>query len=189
MGGDVCGLPADDRGGLSGPRRVLSVLAVAACWLLADQATKALVVREFQVSGLHRTVIPGWLDLTLTYNTGAAFGLLNRTGGARYVFILISSAVLLGAFVFWRKLVELPAVPRYALALVAAGAAGNLVDRLLRGGQVVDFIHFHIARIGFIWPDFNVADIGVTCGMTVYVCYVLWTDLRQQREQSAERAA
>ena len=56
-------------------------------------------------------------------------------------------------------------------------AAGNLVDRAVRGGQVVDFIHFYIRRIGFDWPVFNVADIGVTCGMTVYVLHTLWSDL------------
>ncbi len=186
MGGDVCGLPADAGRGLTPTVRASRFVGVAVAWLLLDQATKLLVVHLFRVPGHHVTVVPGWLDLTLTSNSGAAFGILN---GARWLFVLIGLGALGAVVYFRRQVLALPVLPCYALALVAAGAAGNLVDRVLRGGQVVDFIHFHIARIGFVWPDFNVADIGVTCGMTVYVCYVLWCDLQDSREQSDARPA
>ena len=62
-------------------------------------------------------------------------------------------------------------------ALIAAGAAGNLCDRVLRGdglldGHVVDFIDLHFGS--YIYPTFNVADSGICVGVLLY----LWQSLR-----------
>ncbi len=184
MGVDVRRLPEDVGGGLkSRPGRTF--LLIAGSWLLLDQLTKLAVVRFFTTERPYLTLVPGYLDLTLTLNSGAAFGILRGWAGSRYLFMLIAVAALAAMLIWRRGLLALPAPQRVGLALVAAGAAGNLVDRLCRGGLVVDFIHFHIARIGFVWPDFNVADIGVTCGMTLYVVHALICDWQLARRPEA----
>lgn len=155
-------------------------VAVALAWLALDQLTKALVVRSFgQPGSPHLVLLPGWLDLCYTLNPGAAFGLLNHVAWSRWLFSLVAAGALLAMIVWRRGLLALPAVERFGLALVAGGAAGNLVDRLVRDGLVVDFIHFYIERTGFVWPDFNVADIGVTVGMFVYISHALIHDAKQ----------
>jgi len=169
-------------------RRGYAFLGLALGWLVLDQLTKAAIVANLTPSGSRSIPLLPWLDLTLTYNPGAAFGLLNNHDWARVVFIIVATGALL-AMAWWRRaLLQLPTPQRVGLALVAAGAAGNLIDRVVRGGLVVDFIHFHIDSIGFVWPDFNVADIGVTCGMTLYVIHSLLTERAAQQDEPPETA-
>lgn len=163
-------------------RRAAGFLGLVLGWVLLDQWTKAAIVAAYSPSGAHRTELTDWLALTLTYNPGAAFGLFNSHGWARYLFILVAVGALAGMVIWRRPLLALPGPQRAGLALVAAGAAGNLLDRLVRDGLVVDFIHFHLDTIGFVWPDFNIADIGVTCGMALYVSHSLWWEARLARQ-------
>jgi len=102
---------------------------------------------------------PGMLHLTRVSNTGAAFGILKESG-----FLLpLISAVSIVFFVFYlvRK-IFIERVPvtlsHWAWALVAAGASGNLYDRL-RFGYVVDFIDLRV------WPVFNIADVSICVGV------------------------
>ncbi|HET97485.1 MAG TPA: signal peptidase II, partial [Desulfurivibrio alkaliphilus] len=53
-----------------------------------------------------------------------------------------------------------------ALALIAAGAIGNLIDRV-RFGQVTDFLDFYWR--GYNWPGFNIADSAITVGVALFL--------------------
>ena len=113
-------------------------------------------------------LVPGALELRYTRNTGAAFGMLK---GARILFSLIAAAAVA---VIFRILSKTPdtrrMIPfRILLVLIAAGAAGNLFDRLLLG-YVRDFIFFSLIN----FPIFNVADIYVTCATFLLVFTVLF---------------
>lgn len=101
-------------------------------------------------------------DLTLLYNTGAAFSFLASAGGwQRWLFVAI--AMGMSAFLLhwmWRT----PKSQRWlgvGLALVLGGALGNLYDRTVHG-HVVDFISLHWA--GYYFPAFNIADCAITLG-------------------------
>lgn len=153
-------------------------------WFVLDQVTKALVVARFgQPGSVFRELVPGYLELTFNQNSGAAFSMLRGHAGARLLLIAVATTALALVFAYRRMICALPWPQWLGLAFVAAGAAGNLYDRILRGGLVVDFIRCHI-RLGsfhYIWPDFNVADMGVTCGMLAYVAHALWTERAQSR--------
>lgn len=98
--------------------------------------------------------VTAFFQLTYVENTGAAFGFLQ---GGNAFFILVSAA-LLGSLWWWRRrLSDGASLSRYAVALVAAGAVGNLYDRLVFG-HVVDFFDF------LVWPVFNVADSCISVG-------------------------
>lgn len=122
--------------------------------LAADQLSK-LAVRYFLPPGTSYPVLPPWLFLTHVANPGAAFGLIPyRT----WVLVGVGGAVLLAAgalLLFWR---QAPGRARTGLAVLAAGALGNLVDRLV-AGRVVDFIDLRV------WPVFNLADVAVVVGL------------------------
>jgi len=101
-------------------------------------------------------------DLTLLYNTGAAFSFLAGAGGwQRWLFVAI--AVGMCAFLLhWMR--RTPVQQRWlgiGLALVLGGALGNLFDRTVHG-HVVDFISLHWA--GYYFPAFNIADCAITLG-------------------------
>jgi signal peptidase II len=131
-------------------------LAGALCGLVVvlDQAAKALVEANL-VPGEDVEVL-GPIGLTLSHNSGVAFGLAGG-GGVRLV-LLATLALLAIGYIFSRD----PARPGMwvAVGLLAGGALGNLADRI-RADAVTDYI-----QIGS-WPAFNVADVAVTAGVVI----------------------
>lgn len=130
--------------------------AGALCGLVVvlDQAAKALVERNL-LPGEDVEVL-GPIELTLTHNTGVAFGLAGG-GGVRLV-LLTAIALAVVGYVFSRD----PTRPGLwvAAGLLAGGALGNLADRI-RAGAVTDYV-----QIGS-WPAFNLADVAVTLGVII----------------------
>ena len=136
---------------LTRPRAFLLFVAVVG----VDQLTKAAVVASL-AEGESRRVIGDVLRISHFRNTGAAFGMLRGLGG------LFALAAIVGIIAFASMVVRRPPVwTGVGAALVAAGAAGNLTDRLFRNGGVVDFVDFRF------WPAFNVADSAITIGAIV----------------------
>jgi signal peptidase II len=123
-----------------------------------DQALKLLVASTRHL-GVSTSVLDGILSLTYVRNPGVAFGLLPQV--PVLVPALIALTLLFLLFYNEARWVYQPRV-QGALALLAGGAVGNLIDRL-RLGAVVDYIDFHI------WPVFNVADLAVTTGAALLV--------------------
>jgi signal peptidase II len=129
--------------------------------VIADQLTKALIVREFELYEV-LDVLPV-LEITRLHNTGAAFSMLAGASGWQRWFFIGLALVVSAGIVYWLRNMPrnsaayLPA----ALALVMGGALGNVIDRVWHG-YVVDFLHFHWDAAYF--PAFNVADTCITIG-------------------------
>ena len=148
--------------------------AVLICLILAlDQATKFVASRALS---LHETIplIPGMLHLTLVYNKGAAFGVLKN----RVPFFIAVSVIAVGiiAYQLIKRGFRAGDIVSSSLALILAGALGNLIDRLIYG-YVVDFIDFRV------WPVFNVADSAITIGASLLVWHMLRKGHRKDNEQ------
>ncbi|MEJ5171182.1 MAG: signal peptidase II [Fimbriimonadales bacterium] len=131
-----------------------------------DQAVK-LWVRSalYPAESLHLPW-PGVFEITLAYNRGVAFGMLQGFGV--YLFP-IALAICIGAFVYSIRHPHEPKVSHFALALVAGGAIGNLIDRVLLG-KVTDMFWFRLID----FPVFNVADSCITVGTAL----LLWRGYR-----------
>ena len=125
----------------------------------------ALVVQNIPL-GEYVPFLPHILDLTYVQNTGAAFSLFSEHTWLLTLVSLVMSVLLLAALVrgFFRH-----PFGRISLALLLAGAVGNLIDRAFQG-YVVDM--FHVLFMEF--AVFNVADICVVCGAVLAVIYYLW---------------
>jgi len=138
-------------------------LASAVLLILVDQGSK-YAANLFLRDGATVSVLP-FFDLELSYNLGAAFGMLNDAGGWQ-VTLFAGFAIATIAVVFYR-LVSRP-VRNYrataALTLILAGAAGNLIDRV-SVGYVIDFVLLHWQEHKF--PIFNLADIAITVGALI----------------------
>ncbi len=136
-------------------------LPLVAVVIALDQWSKAWIVNHMPYGGI-RTLLPV-LDITLRYNRGSAWSMLDGASGwQRWLFSGLAIVVGVALLVWLRglngrtqKLLSL------SLTLILAGALGNLVDRLL-SGQVVDFILVHWNDAQF--PAFNVADSAITVG-------------------------
>lgn len=144
---------------------------VAASVLLADAFTKVLAVDRLAPAYLPRPLFGDGVRLTLVYNPGAAFG-LHLGAQSRWIFVGLT---LVALTVLWRLYLDTPLAHRartLALALVAGGAMGNLLDRLKSARGVVDFIDIGVGA--WRWPTFNLADIAVTSG-AILLGWVLWS--------------
>jgi signal peptidase II len=121
-------------------------------------------------------------DLTLLYNTGAAFSFLSAAGGwQRWLFILIAVAVSTVILVWMRRTPMRPWWLSCGLALLLGGALGNLYDRIAHG-HVVDFISLHYA--GWYFPAFNLADTAITLGAGLLIIDMLFGGAPASEEKS-----
>lgn len=150
-------------------KTIMLVVDLAAMILLTwlDQFTKNMAVLYLK----GKPSVPILKDiLILQYleNKGAAFGMLQNQ---KIFFIFIEVLIL---FVIGFVLVRMPSGKKYnlmhvILVLVASGAIGNMIDRVVQD-YVVDFIYFVLID----FPIFNVADIYVTCATVLFVIVVLF---------------
>lgn len=131
---------------------------------VADQFTKIQITR-YLTWDQSRPLLGRAVALTLTRNTGGAWGLLPHGNRIFMVFALAAAAALLFAYHRMSR-IELPVGAAFALAL--GGALGNLVDRL-RFGYVIDF--FELRSIHF--PVFNIADSAISLGILLLCLHFL----------------
>jgi len=142
-------------------------LAVAGLIVVADQLTKLVIRREFELYD-SAAVIPNLFSLTRIHNTGAAFGLLDGVDLPFKTALLavVSVAALAGLVMFAVSLPGLHRLARVGVALGVGGAAGNLIDRVWLG-YVVDFVDVYWG--GWHFWAFNVADSAISTGMALII--------------------
>ncbi len=145
-----------------------------------DQYVKYLVLQNIPL-GVHVPLIPGVLELTHVQNTGAAFSLFSGHTWVLALVSLVMSAALAAAL--WKGFFRHP-LGKLTLALLLAGAVGNLIDRVFRG-FVVDM--FNVLFVTF--AVFNVADICVVVGGIAAGLYYLFLTEKLERVTSMPEEA
>lgn len=172
----------------------MRVLYVSLSLLILDQLTK-LAVRGFSIPflgisfegmpyGSSIPVLGDWFKLTFIENPTMAFSLPFGGEGYQKLFLtMFALAAAIGLIVYLYRHRTAPRLMRLAIALIVAGALGNLIDRVFYGvlfgyagyfqGNVVDFVHFDLFTVHFgsggfkFWPIFNVADCAVSIGVVL----------------------
>ena len=148
----------------------LSWLALSAAVIALDQLTKHIALGALQPYAPHE-VIPGLLNWTLAFNTGAAFSFLHDAGGwQRWLFSALAITVSLVLIVWLRRLPRSDWRTALPLSLVIGGALGNLIDRV-RFGHVTDFIEVYYRQ--WSWPAFNIADSAICVGAVLLIVFGL----------------
>src|SRR6185312_9894980 len=110
------------------------------------------------------------LNLTMVWNRGITFGLLNGFGAWSYLGLAAVALIVVVALYLWLRRAE-ARVTAIALGAIGGGAIGNVIDRL-RLGAVVDFIDAHIGA--WHWGVFNVADAAIVCGVAALIIESQW---------------
>ncbi|OIO37961.1 MAG: signal peptidase II [Candidatus Omnitrophica bacterium CG1_02_46_14] len=135
-----------------------------------DRLSKLLAVASLS-EGESRPVWLGVFHLTRVNNTGAAFGMLKQNTGLLTLISIVCVVGITGILVkdFSKKspsgrarVSKSFSLRNLALAMIAAGAAGNLYDRI-RYGYVIDFLDFRV------WPVFNIADSSICIGIFLMI--------------------
>lgn len=159
------------------------LVAVTAIGTVLDQATKYWATRSLRPIG-QTTIIRDYVDLEYSLNPGAAWSFLADlpSGFRRAFFVIATIAASILIVRLFQKANPANKPLRWALALLLAGAMGNLIDRV-RQGRVIDFVVLHV-RDQFRWATFNVADVWITAGLLLLV----WDMIMTKKEKPAEAA-
>ncbi len=144
--------------------------------ILGDQLSKLWIIDNFSLYD-SLIIIPGLFNLTFLRNTGAAFGMFagHPVWWRQTFFIGIALIAVVVLCVMQRKLGKQNTWYTTSIALIAGGAVGNLIDRIIYG-SVVDFLDVYIGK--HHWPAFNVADSAITVG----VCIFLLTQFAEEKQ-------
>ena len=147
-------------------RRFAVFIPIVVVWLVLDQASKLFFNGSYHAGQVISDSILGIFRFHLVYNTGGAWSVFSGATWALGAFSLVVCIALTG------YLALTPQRPNsgelIGISLVVAGGIGNAIDRFTLG-FVVDFI-----EPTFIdFPIFNVADIGVTCGIILFIVSLL----------------
>lgn len=137
-----------------------ATFGLAALTLALDQISKWVIL--LAVMTPPRTIeVTGFFNLVLTYNRGVSFGFLaSNLWWKPYLLSALALAVVAGLLI-WLHLND-SRQRRLGIGLIAGGAIGNVIDRMIHPG-VVDFLDFH--AFGWHWPAFNVADSAIFLGV------------------------
>jgi signal peptidase II len=161
-------------------QRIGLVLLVAGIVIALDQWTKSWV----------RATIPDFTYIVPleqlgeyfvfehVHNYGAAFGILQNQGN---LFIVIAAVVAVAILYYAGTLPPQQRFLRFLLGLQLGGALGNVIDRLYQG-YVTDFVRVGIPGV-YHWPNFNIADSAIVCGVIGLAIYIFAEDIRTQRAQ------
>ena len=153
-------------------------LGAAALLFLVDQMTKAWAVRRLRLGDTVR-VIDGFLHFGYAENPGIAFG-QSQEGGefGRWMLSALAALATAGVLAYFFRVKRSDDRTLGACALLLAGIAGNLTDRV-RLGHVVDFIELHLGS--YQWPTFNVADACICVGAGLLALDLILDGKREAR--------
>ena len=153
---------------------ILTLFAVLV--VVLDQVTKYLTVAHIPL-GTAVPAVPGLFQLTYVQNTGMAFSMLE---GGRWFFLVMTLAALgLMVLAVKKRWISHP-LGLWALAAIAGGAVGNLIDRI-RLGYVIDMIEVTFMKFAV----FNVADCFVVCGAILLVIYAFSLDRKEENKHDS----
>jgi len=149
--------------------------------LVADRATKESIER-LTPPYFRLELVPHFAALVHSVNTGMAFGLLGESPAKWVSIFLMGIAAAVVILLVWWLLTGRAggSLTQAGLALIAGGAAGNLLDRVIHGG-VTDFLELRAGS--FVWPAFNVADSAVTVGAFLIIAELLRSEQHSAQER------
>lgn len=140
------------------------VALVAILVVVLDQASKLYFINFFKGNLKKEIVILPVLKIVEVWNRGVSFGMFSNLHNANFIFLGLSSLVVL--FIFYLVHTSIVFLETLAYSLIIGGALGNMIDRL-RSEAVFDFIYFHINDHYF--PAFNVADSSICLGAGLFI--------------------
>lgn len=156
-------------------RNYLPLLLMAGFIIGIDQLTKAVVRQKIPLGGSWMPIeaLRPYARIVHWFNTGAAFGLFQN---GSLIFASLAVVVIILIIYYYPQVASNDWTFRVALAMQLAGAAGNLIDRILFAGKVTDFISIGSFAV------FNIADGSITIGVIIFVLGA-WIKDRKEKNQ------
>ena len=156
---------------------ILNLLLIFLIFIFFDYVSKLWAIENLFMQ--YRSIeLTSFLSMTPVWNSGISFGFFQDSGElGRYGFTGFAFAVSIWLIY---SSIKLPRYSSLGFILIASGAIGNAIDRILYG-KVVDFIDFHIQDLH--WPAFNLADTMIFIGATLFLYNQFFTIERTYYEK------
>lgn len=158
---------------------VLAVLC-GALVMVFDQYTKHIIAANYVLGGKGKVLIPGLIDIIYVRNDGGAWGML---GGSTWLLLSLTVVIMLVCIALLLKYGAKNKFMFWAILLIISGGLGNMIDRIFRGGYVVDFLHF---TFWDSFPVFNVADCAIVIGGIMLVLYLISGIFKEYRNKKKD---
>ena len=140
-----------------------NLLLILISFVALDYGTKLWAIETLFIQAQSIKLTP-FLSMTPVWNSGISFGFFQDTGEiGRYGFTIF--ALVVSVYLIFSSF-KLPKYSSLGFILIASGAIGNAIDRMLYG-KVVDFIDFYVEDLH--WPAFNVADTIIFIGACLFL--------------------
>ena len=143
-------------GPLSGFGAIIAVLSLA-----ADQLHKWWMIYVYQIGERGKVTLTPFFDLVMVWNEGISYGLFPQGSPLGQAILIAIACGAVVALTFWLARADTRLVAA-SLGLIAGGAIGNAIDRLVYGA-VADFFSLH--AFGYYWYIFNIADVAIVAGV------------------------
>ena len=142
---------------------ILNLLLIFLIFIFFDYVSKLWAIENLFMQ--YRSIeLTSFLSMTPVWNSGISFGFFQDSGElGRYGFTGFAFGISIWLIY---SSIKLPRYSSLGFILIASGAIGNAIDRILYG-KVVDFIDFHIEDLH--WPAFNLADTIIFIGATLFL--------------------
>lgn len=161
---------------------VVGGLILALIIFLLDQWTKMEIVYDVMAPTPKVIEVTSFFNIVMAWNRGVSFGMFGWDSHTKiYVLAGMAFIAAIGLFIWMIRENRL----RFALpcGAIIGGAIGNGIDRL-HWGAVADFLDFHM--MGYHWPAFNVADMGISCGATLLILDSLFSKQDSSKTEDSE---
>ena len=131
------------------------------------------------------TIIPNFLYLYYTRNTGAAWSIFEDYPWALAILSFVAGTAMIVYFVM--KFKKMNAWTKAAIMLMIAGTWGNFIDRAFYSKGVIDFISMHFGS--YIFPTYNVADSCLTVGIGILLVLTFVEDFKAKKSDPEKKSS
>ena len=154
----------------------LQVYIISLIVIILDRITKLLVVTNM-LEGNEIIIIPNFFSIFYVKNLGAALSTFrNKT-----TFLILTGVFCIALLVNVINKEESKNKTKISLGIILGGMIGNLIDRVSYK-YVIDFLAFTISS--YKAPVFNIADIGITCGVALYLILSIIEDVNVKKRRN-----
>ena len=160
-------------------RKNLLSLSIIFVIFITDRISKLYVINSAEAFGEYDVSVTSFLNLTLIWNEGIAFGLFSFDDKLYYNLLTIF-IILVTTVIIW-LMSKSRGFEKYSFMMIIGGSFGNIFDRIFYSA-VPDFIDIHINS--FHWFIFNVADIFITLGIICLIIYEILSDKKVKDENN-----
>ena len=131
-----------------------------------DRITKKIIISLSQENFGQPIFTSEYLNISLVWNQGIAFGLFSFSES--YTYNILTILITLVVFIIFYMIIKNDGFKKFSLIMIVGGALGNLYDRIFFSA-VPDFFDFHVGN--FHWFIFNIADIFITIGVIFMILF------------------